>query len=141
MRLMMTLAAAALTTLATTASAQQSRTFSFTASAFDPPSAVGSINGRVTAPVNVAGPFRSDQVERVELSIEGVTYSPATTTYEYDPSVDRLSVRGEGDGPAGFDLQIRRASAPDPGPADFTFYSTDGEYHVAGEVSVAAGGR
>jgi hypothetical protein len=141
MRLTMTLAAAALTALVTVAEGQQSRTFTFAADDFEPAAGTGPISGRVTAPVGLGGSFRSGQVDAIELSVGGVTYSPAGTTYEYDPSVDRLSIRGEGEGQAGFDLQIRQASAPEPGSADFTFYSADGNYHAAGEVRVTAGGR
>lgn len=112
------------------------RTFGFIAQGF----AGEPVAGSITVAVDPQGGLRSGPVQAIRLVAGGVTYTPANTTYVYDPAVDRLSVRGSagGDRPGSFDLELRRASADRPGPNDFAFFSQGGEYRVATMTAIVA---
>lgn len=110
-----------------------SRTFSFTARGFLPADKQNVISGRVTVTIDPYGEILSRSVTAVDLALDGIAYTPAETSYVYDPATDRLSIHGgpKGGGPGSFDLELRRSSAERPGPNDFVYYSRDGGYYIA----------
>lgn len=114
------------------------RTFSFIAEGFEPPAGQEPVTGSVTVTTDLQGALREGPVEAIDLVIGDIVYTPAHTTYVYDPAVDRLSVRGdaEGKGPGSFEFEVRKTSTAGPGPNDFVFFGRDGGYHVAKSVKV-----
>lgn len=129
--------------LAGSASARPlTKVFTFTAQGFEQPGAEDPVTGSVTVAIDLQGETRSGPVEAVDLTVGGVAYTPETTTYVYDPSVDRLSVHGQAaSGPASFDLEVRKTSTANPGPNDFSYTGSDGGYHIAGTTTVKATAR
>jgi hypothetical protein len=116
-------------------------TFAFTAQGFTPAGGPDPVSGSVTVAIDPSGATVTAPVQAVRLTLAGTTYTPADTVYTYDPSVDRLSVRGGGGGPPSFDLEVRKTSTGSPGPNDFSYFDGNGGYFVAGTTTVTPGGR